>query len=69
MLKRRGFLSGLAACASLQMQGVSAPAETRDVHWFIKGDGDHALSIRDGLGARLVVKTPMSRLVGVCPRY
>jgi hypothetical protein len=29
------------------MQGVSAPAETRDVHRFIKGDGDHALSIRD----------------------
>ena len=34
----------------------------------VKADGDHALSIRDDLGARLVVKTPMRRLV-VFNRY
>jgi ABC-type Fe3+-hydroxamate transport system substrate-binding protein len=68
MLKRRGFLTGMAACASVQMQGVSASAETWDVLPSVKGDGDHALSIRDDLGARLVVKASMSRLV-VFNRY
>ncbi len=63
MLKRRDFLTGMAAWASLHMQGVSAAAETRNVLPSVQADGDHALSIRDDLGARLVVKAPMIRLV------
>jgi iron complex transport system substrate-binding protein len=68
MLKRRSFLTGMAACASLHVQRACASAETRDVLPSFKGHGDHALSIRDDLGARLVVKAPMSRLV-VFNRY
>jgi hypothetical protein len=68
MLKRRDFLTGMAACASIHMQGAGVAAETRDVFPSVKGDGHHALSIRDDSGARLVVKAPMSRLV-VFNRY
>jgi hypothetical protein len=60
MLKRRHFFTGMAACASLHMQGEAGLPKPEMSFRPSASEGDHAFSVRDDSGTRIVVETPKS---------